>query len=585
VFDGQEWTCCEHWCADLERIPRRAWQNPEQFGAQRVKQNARREVWRACLGQSIYYLKYYREDGWIARLKRLIRRPPCEQEWQGGLYARRAGIPAVVPVGYTTGLKREAAVWSLLVTQAVEPAWPLDEFWRQIEADEDDRRRRQDTAQLIELLADMIARAHQAGFEHLDMHAANILVQPLAPRRYRTLFVDLQSARLGVPVSDRAVVRNLAQLNQWFRRHSRVSQRLRLLRAYFRWRNEYEQAFGYGRPLGLSFRELVRALARAAERHARRLGAQRDRRVERDGRYFAWVRLKRGWRGMATLGFKHPVPGSRSSQMTFTREFWQRVLANPLGWFDRDRAQMCKDSHSGAVCRAVLAHPDGPLPVILKRPLARNWRRRLSQMLPPSRSLRAWRVGHALLHRHLPTPRPLAVLERRVGPLVLDSLLITEAIPGAIDLEAHLRRLQGTCAASAWHRHKLRLCGQLAGLLRQLDEHGFYHRDCKASNILVVQQPELRLLWIDLDGLRRTGPLTPRGRRRRALACLAVSLRGVPGLTRTDWLRLLKAYSARFGADARAWRGLWRELDEAIARRTRVKERHRQWKLKHYGRP
>jgi hypothetical protein len=205
-------------------------------------------------------------------------------------------------------------------------------------------------------------------------------------------------------------------------------------------------------------------------------------------------------------------------------------------------------------------------------------------MFSPSRSLRGWRMGHALLHRHLPTARPLAALERRLGPLVLDSLLVTEAVPGAVDLETHLRQVQVACTPAVWHHHKQRLCDLLARHLRQLEERGFYHRDCKASNILVSQPPELRLLWIDLDGVRRAGRLTRRSQRQRAAVCLGASLRGLPGLTRTDWLRLLKACSACFGADPRAWRTLCRRLDPAIRRKMRAKEVRRQWKLRHYGR-
>ena len=44
---------------------------------------------------------------------------------------------------------------------------------------------------------------------------------------------------------------------------------------------------------------------------------------------------------------------------------------------------------------------------------------------------------------------PLAVLERRFGPLVLDSLLLTEAIPGAIDLGAYLRQAQAALSPRA----------------------------------------------------------------------------------------------------------------------------------------
>ena len=582
--DGQPWTFRNGFDRVLRRVPLSAWQNPQLQGWERIKENARREVWRARIGPSVYYLKYYARQGWTARLRELFRRGGCEAEWRGGVYALRAGIAAVGPAGYTAGLRRNGRTFALLVTEAVARAYPLDEFWQQIQADDDVRRRRRDTAQVVELLGELIARAHQGGFEHLDMHAANILIQPVAAGRYRALFVDLQSARLGVPIRDRAVVRNLAQLNQWFRRHSSLSQRLRFLRAYLRWRHEYETTSAYGRPLNLSFRQLVRALARAADRHAGHLWAQRDRRACREGRYFARLRLPGGWHGLVTVQCKHPSEDSPASHLLLDRRWWVTQLTNPLRWFAPTDGHPCKNSHSAFVCRALLPHHDGHLPAIVKRPLPRNGWRRLVQMLPPSRSMRGWRLGHALLNRNLAAARPLAILERRLGPLVLDHLLITEAIPGAVDLESHLRSEIAVRPPAAWARHKAELSELLVRHLRRLEERGFTHRDCKASNILVRALPQPRLFWIDMDGLRATLPGRAARQHLRPLVRLHASLLRVPGLTRTDRVRFLRSYCARWGTGPDEWRTLWRVLEPLVGRKIRANEARRRWKLAHYGR-
>ena len=180
---------------------------------------------------------------------------------------------------------------------------------------------------MIDTLAALIARAHQAGFEHRDMHVANILVHPVAPGKYETFFVDLQNVKTDRPLSDRAVVRNLAQLNQWFRRHSSLADRLRFLRRYLRWRNEYEQTYTHGRPLTLTLPQLVRALAGRAEVHAQRLWSKRDRRAQRNSRYYSQVRLAGGWRGAVYLACKRPVGvvGRRLNDAD------ARLVADPTG--------------------------------------------------------------------------------------------------------------------------------------------------------------------------------------------------------------------------------------------------------------
>ncbi len=581
---GVDWQCRPGAEGVIRALPAEAWGHPEDQGWKRVKHNARREVWRAVIQERPYYLKYYAPPPGFRAVWCRLRRPACQGEWESGLYADRMGIATVTPVAYTLDVTRAGRRRALLITAGEEPSRALSAFWSQLCSDDDVRRKRADVVQLTELLAQLIARAHQAGFEHLDMHAANLLVQSLRPRHYRVLLVDLQSARRGVSITDQAVVRNLAQLNQWFRRHSTIGERLRFLRAYLRWRNEYEALLPHGRSVGLSFRELVSALARMADRHAERLWAQRDRRLFKKGRYYTRLRLGGGWRGMAVASCKHALEESPASKLVFDRDWWQAQFKDGLEGLLDSAGVSRKDSHSASVSVAALVHDNGPVGVIVKRPRARNGWRRLVQMLPPSRSRRGWQVGHALLHRDVPTARPLALVERCFGPLVTDSLLVTELLPGAMDLESFLREKRQELDERGWVRLKRDLTRRLVRLMRQLHERGFDHRDCKASNILVLQRPQNELVWIDMDGLRRVGRVSRR-QRVRTLARLQVSLREVVGLTRGDRVRFMKWYCAGFGQSPDAWRQWWPALVAASARKLRAKVARTAWKVRNYGRP
>jgi hypothetical protein len=123
----------------------------------------------------------------------------------------------------------------------------------------------------------------------------------------------------------------------------------------------------------------------------------------------------------------------------------------------------------------------------------------------------------------------------------------------------------------------------MARSVRQLEQRGFTHRDCKAQNVLVVTEPRLKLIWIDMDGLRLTG--TPsRARRLKTLARLNVSLMEAPGLTRSDRVRFLKAYLCRFGSDPRAWRDVWRRVTTLSELKASASAKRREWKRENYGR-
>ncbi len=582
--DGLRWIIRSGFEHGLATVPASAWADPAGQGWSFVKKNGRREVWRAEIDQQVYFLKYYFRGGLVDTLRALVGHSSCRAEWDGGRFALRHDIPAVEPVAYTRALRRDGRACELLVTASVEPCYPLNHFWRLLQSDDDRARRSADTAHLIDRLAELIARAHQAGFEHTDMHAENILVQPIAPRTYRCVFVDLHSSRRDVRVCDRAVVRNLAQLNQWFRRNGSVSLRLRFLRAYLRWRGEFEHEFTNARPLGLGFEQLVDALKRAADTHAQQLWAQRDRRIFRTGRYFGRVRLANGWRGQVYCRSKHEQSFSPLSARRLERDWWRPALATLLGRLAAGQLNLCKDSHSAIVARETLAHSEGDVTVIVKKPIPRNLRRRLAMWLSQSRSRRGWRTGNALLHRNVATARPLALLERRVGPFARESVLLTEVVPEAVDLEAHLRAEYPRQANHEWAGYKRTLVERLTTQLRELEPRHFRHRDCKAGNILVVEQPTLQLLWIDMDGLQHLRRPPSANEVRAAFVRLHVSLLDIPGLTRTDRVRFLKRYFARFGMPVDRWRNEWRRATPMVIEKCNRLERRRAWKQARYGR-
>ena len=546
-----------------------------------VKRNSHRDVWHVSFGGKAYFAKVYHPHDAVRRAKLLLRGPTAVREWEVGHYAASQSVATVAPVA--TALKgfRGTGGPSLLITEAVPDVKPLNEYWLEIRQD------RHQSNLLTESLAMLIARAHQCGFQHGDMHPGNILVRPVG-RRGEALFVDLHNVRTGNSVSLREVIANLAQLNQWFRRHSTLSQRRRFLKYYFTYRDRYAQASEYARNYTFDPQKLVAQLSVRAEKHANALWAKRDRRTRRTGRYFAQIRPAPGWRGHAMLKSKHPPPMAHASKLSYSKKQWEAWLADPMSWVDPNKHELIKDSHTATICKAMLPAEPNPVTVIVKRHLARNPWKRLGQLLGPSRSMRAWRTANMLLNRDLPVAQPLVVMEHyALGLARTDSMSFTDFIPDSVDLETFMTRDIAAIPAERQRRVKDHLLTSTVRLLKMFHDRGFVHRDLKAPNLLVNWSPPYEgfpvLTFIDMDGIRHVRRSSPK-QRTRAIVRLCVSLLGSPACTCSDRLRFLKSYLTGPGRTPARWKAIWREIHEQVCQKQRDKDHRRQWKLAHYGR-
>jgi len=547
-----------------------------------VKRNSHRDVWRVSCGERSYFAKLYHPNDALARLKLLFRGPAAVREWDVGQYAAAHSIATVVPVATALKGYRGMGGSSLLITEAVENVEPLNDYWLRICED------RHRANLLSESLARLIARAHQCGFQHDDMHPGNILVRETG-RRGEVLFVDLHSVRIGRSVSLREVYSNLAQLHQWFRRHSTLTRRWRFLENYIAYRHRFGQASSFARNFSFEPKRLVTRVATQAQRHAERLWSKRDRRTRRTGRYFARIRPAGGWRGHVLLRSKHPPATAQAAALCYTPQQWEAWLGSPLDWVEPGKGALVKDSHTATICKARLpVAGEASATVIVKRPLARNVWKRLGQAFGRSRNMHAWRMANMLLNRDLPVAQPLAVVERYVlGFVRVDSISLTDYLSGSVDLETFLTRDVASLGASEQRRVKDRLIASANDLLKTFHERGFVHRDFKAPNLLVNWAapydgfPSFAL--IDMDGIRHVRRVSDR-QRCRAISRLCASLLASPACTRTDRLRFLKRCLGAGGRRAADWKALWRELQDRVCDKQNAKALRREWKLAHYGR-
>lgn len=147
-------------------------------------------------------------------------------------------------------------------------------------------------------------------------------------------------------------------------------------------------------------------------------------------------------------------------------------------------AAVLKAGNSATVFRLRLG---GGAPVIVKRYNVKGLAHRIRRWFK-RRPLIAWRNGQRLALLGIPTAVPLALSERRWGPLVAECHLVLQD-KGDMDLAKET-------SACGWRPGRLE---QLVALFQQLAAAGLRHGDPKASNFLVQDD---KVFCIDLDGMR-----------------------------------------------------------------------------------
>ena len=112
------------------------------------------------------------------------------------------------------------------------------------------------------------------------------------------------------------------------------------------------------------------------------------------------------------------------------------------------------------------------------------------RMLTMSRARRSWLGAYLLKMLDIKTPIPLAILERKIGPLVRSSYLVSEYIPGV--------QLLHYFDPEAWPKDWDSVVAQVKDCLLSLERSFISHGDLKATNFIAYQGAAY---LIDLDSM------------------------------------------------------------------------------------
>jgi tRNA A-37 threonylcarbamoyl transferase component Bud32 len=147
----------------------------------------------------------------------------------------------------------------------------------------------------------------------------------------------------------------------------------------------------------------------------------------------------------------------------------------------------------GNTATVALAHFDSRTYVV-KRYNIKSLTHRLSRAFRPTRAARSWQSAHLLSFFGIATPRPVALVEQRLGPLRGRAWFVSEYVEGA-----HLREYLRDETLPFEQRR--RATESAVALINRMGRARISHGDFKATNLLVTPQGEI--VVTDLDALRR----------------------------------------------------------------------------------
>lgn len=503
-----------------------------------VKHGPHRTVYRVCLPGLDFHLKHYRLADRRAWLRQLVRPSKARMEFTRALAVAERDVPTVTPLALGEYQAGTGPGESFLITRSLAGTEPLSTFLEATLSTWTPARQARFRQRLAAALARLVARLHDVGIRHDDLHAANLLLRLEPGDEPRLFLIDLHDVRLGPPLCWRARRENLVLLNRWFVVRATRADRLRF------W-HSYRAAGGLAHSSKPRTAQLARDLEFLTWHSNLEFWRGRDQRCLVTNRYYQTLQAP-GVRG-------HAVRDVDPETLT-------RLLTDPDAPFQQGTPALLKESRSSTVAEIELPVGGQVRPVIYKRFRVTSWLAPWLNLLRHSPAVRSWVYGHGLRERCLPTPRPLAVFHRCRHGLPWEGYLLTEKVTDATDLHGYLDAVARLPAATS--RRQLRaLVEQLARLVRALHERLLSHRDLKAANVLVS---EGQLWFIDLVGMRCVRRLSHR-RRVQNLARLTASFLERPGVSRTDHLRFLRAYM-QWGLSGRAgWKTWWREIARAVA--------------------
>lgn len=550
--------------------------------AQIVKHGSQRVVYRVTLGQVTFYLKHNLTPDALTWCRQLLRPSKARREFERALDVGARGIATARPLAWAQERGLFNTGESFLATISVDDALPLHAYVAQTLPQLTPLEQVRFRQHLARVLGRFVARLHDAGICHHDLHVGNLLVRGSSADDLEIFLIDLNGVQVGPSLSRRRSLDNLVVLSHWFALHATRADRLRFWQSYLAARPGL-----FGTVLATRDRRAklpARRLEQATWESLRQLWQRRDRRCLVDNREYR------------RLQAPHAI-GHTATDLD--PELAHALLTDPDAPFRQQDVGYLKNSATSTVIEMTGLVCGRPTALIYKRFCLKKRSTPWTSLVRMPPALRSWQQGQGFRERGLPTPRPLLVLHRRRHGMLFEGFLLTEKIEHALHLHDFLDRL-ATLSPGDRIRPLRDGLERVARAVRELHRRQISHRDLKANNIMLTSPspvlpcspaparayPETRSLgerekgsqpldgvwFIDLVGVQQCRHLSKQ-RRVQNLARLNASFHERPDVTRSDRLRFLRTYLQWGLIGKHGWKKWWRTIGSATDAKVSRNER------------
>jgi tRNA A-37 threonylcarbamoyl transferase component Bud32 len=210
--------------------------------------------------------------------------------------------------------------------------------------------------------------------------------------------------------------------------------------------------------------------------------------------------------------------------------------------------------------RKVYRKPFGTGHIYIKQYYITNLRQFVKTLFFMNKAQKSWRYGRLLTQKGIPTPIPIAYLQKRHRIISLEHILVTQGVPNSVTLRNYVDHWFESARGSA--PHKKEVIKKLAELLGGLHVAGIYHGDFTAHNLIVERRdaPEyVRIYLTDLDAVDSSFWISSR-RRIKNLDEIGRNFLDLRMISTSDRGRFLKYYLNTYTRETRSFKRLFTEV-------------------------